>query len=147
MADPETRFPSRLEHADFSIFGRQEVVNYLISNARFWLGRISYWTGCAVDAVAVHDFYLDYRAKNGGMIPSMPTAGNQNWDYCRAFLTKAMNPGCLPDPRTVLMTVGLRKARAWPGRDAAGPIMDGSGFGYKVDTAAGMNGGHAGIYA
>ena len=103
--------------------GRTEVVNYLTSNALFWMGE--YHIDCLrVDAVASM-LYRDYSRKEGAWIPNKD-GGRENWESV-AFL-KQMNelvyfefPGA--------MTVA-EESTAWPG--VSKPTFHGGlGFGYK----------------
>ena len=104
-------------------FGRQEIVNYLISNARFWLEEY-HLDGLRVDAVASM-LYLDYSRKQGEWIPNND-GGNQNWDAVR-FL-QAMNRDAYLTLDGV-MTVA-EESTAWPG--VSQPTDNGGlGFGYK----------------
>jgi len=121
-ADPKQGF-----HPDWNTlifnFGRQEVVNYLISNARFWLEEY-HLDGLRVDAVASM-LYLDYSREEGEWIPNAD-GGNQNWDAVR-FL-QAMNRDAYLTLDGV-MTVA-EESTAWPG--VSQPTdNDGLGFGYK----------------
>lgn len=121
-ADPKKGF-----HPDWNTlifnFGRREVVNYLVSNARFWLEEY-HIDGLRVDAVASM-LYLDYSRKEGEWIPN-PDGSNQNWEAVK-FL-QSMNAdaySAMPGVMTV-----AEESTAWPGVTAR-TDHDGLGFGYK----------------
>ncbi|MGB6230617.1 MAG: 1,4-alpha-glucan branching protein GlgB [Litorimonas sp.] len=126
-ADPRQGF-----HPDWNTlifnFGRKEVVNYLISNARFWLEEY-HLDGLRVDAVASM-LYRDYSREDGEWVPNAD-GGNQNWEAV-AFL-QAMNRDAYLTLDGV-MTVA-EESTAWPG--VSQPTDDfsvpggGLGFGYK----------------
>lgn len=121
-ADPRKGF-----HPDWNTliynFGRREVVNTLVSNARFWLEEF-HIDGLRVDAVASM-LYLDYSREEGEWIPN-PDGGNQNWDAV-GFLQR-MNCEAYAFDGSI-MTVA-EESTAWPGvtgRTDSG----GLGFGFK----------------
>lgn len=121
-ADPKQGF-----HPDWNTlifnFGRQEVVNYLIANARFWLEEY-HLDGLRVDAVASM-LYRDYSREDGQWIPNAD-GGNENWEAV-AFL-QAMNRDAYLSMDGI-MTVA-EESTAWPG--VSQPTdNDGLGFGYK----------------
>jgi 1,4-alpha-glucan branching enzyme len=89
------------EHRDWGTlifnFGRNEVRNYLISNALFWLDKY-HIDGLRVDAVAAM-IYLDYSREPGQWIPNK-YGGNENLDaieFIKTFneVTHQYHPGIL----------------------------------------------------
>ena len=104
-------------------FGRREVVNYLVANARFWLEEY-HLDGLRVDAVASM-LYLDYSREDGEWLPN-PDGSNQNWDAVK-FL-QSMNADAY-SAMGGIFTVA-EESTAWPG--VTSPTdQDGLGFGFK----------------
>lgn len=121
-ADPRKGF-----HPDWNTlifnFGRREVVNYLVANARFWLEEY-HLDGLRVDAVASM-LYLDYSREDGEWLPN-PDGSNQNWEAVK-FL-QSMNADAY-SAMGGIFTVA-EESTAWPG--VTSPTdQDGLGFGFK----------------
>jgi 1,4-alpha-glucan branching enzyme len=104
-------------------YGRTEVVNFLVSNALFWLERYGI-DGLRVDAVASM-LYLDYSRPAGGWIPNK-FGGRENLeaiDFLRRFNTEVF--GKFPQA-----TTAAEESTAWP--QVSRPVDTGGlGFGYK----------------
>ncbi len=119
--------PRRGEHQDWGTliynFGRNEVRNFLISNALFWYD-VFHIDGLRVDAVASM-LYLDYSRKEGEWIPNQ-FGGRENLEAIE-FL-KTMNAVVYhyhPDTLTV-----AEESTAFPG--VSKPVFEGGlGFGFK----------------
>ena len=121
-ADPRKGF-----HPDWNTlifnFGRREVVNYLVSNARFWLEEY-HLDGLRVDAVASM-LYLDYSREDGEWLPN-EDGSNQNWDAVK-FL-QSMNADAYASMEGIFTVA--EESTAWPG--VTSPTdHDGLGFGFK----------------
>ncbi len=121
-ADPRQGFHPDWNTAIFN-FGRNEVVNYLIANALFWLDRY-HIDGLRVDAVASM-LYLDYSREQGQWVPNRH-GGKENLEAL-AFLRKlnetvyGLHPG--------VITIA-EESTAWPG--VSQPTYSGGlGFGFK----------------
>jgi len=104
-------------------YGRTEVVNFLVSNALFWLDRYGV-DGLRVDAVASM-LYLDYSRPAGGWIPNK-YGGRENIEaieFLRRFNAEVFSK--FPNA-----TTAAEESTAWP--QVSRPIeFGGLGFGYK----------------
>jgi 1,4-alpha-glucan branching enzyme len=119
--------PRQGEHMDWGTlifnFGRNEVRNFLICNALFWLKEY-HLDGIRVDAVASM-LYLDYSREHGQWIPNM-YGGRENLEAI-AFL-KELNQQCYFQHPGVLMIA--EESTAWGG--VSRPVSTGGlGFGFK----------------
>lgn len=121
-ADPKEGY-----HPDWNTlvynYGRAEVLNYLVANAKFWLEEYRL-DGLRVDAVASM-LYRDYSRKEGEWVPNIH-GGRENLEAI-AFM-RAMNEqvyAAQPDVMTV-----AEESTAFPGVSAP-TDAGGLGFGYK----------------
>ncbi len=115
------------EHRDWGTlifnFGRNEVRNYLVSNALYWLEQF-HVDGLRVDAVASM-IYLDYSREEGEWLPNQ-YGGRENLEAI-AFI-KELNEviyGRVPGAFTV-----AEESTAWPGVSMP-TYLGGLGFGFK----------------
>jgi len=119
--------PRRGEHPDWGTlvfdFGRNEVRNFLVANALYWLTEF-HVDGLRVDAVASM-LYLDYSREPGDWLPNQ-YGGRENLDAVR-FLQE-MNATVY---RTVPGAVTVaEESTAWPGVTRPTHLL-GLGFGFK----------------
>src|SRR6202162_5087083 len=119
--------PRQGEHQDWGTlifnFGRNEVRNFLIANALFWLDKY-HIDGLRVDAVASM-LYLDYSRKTGEWVPNA-FGGRENLEA--VYLLKRFNEVCY-ERFPGIMTIA-EESTAWPG--VSRPThLGGLGFGFK----------------
>lgn len=115
------------EHPDWGTlifnFGRNEVRNFLVANALFWLGEF-HVDGLRVDAVASM-LYLDYSRKEGQWLPNK-FGGRENLEAV-ALLKEATSTAYRNFPGIMMIA---EESTAWGGV-SRGTDSGGLGFGYK----------------
>lgn len=104
-------------------YGRPEVKNYLIANARYWLEEF-HADGLRLNDVASM-LYLDYGRQSGEWIPNM-YGGNENLEAI-AFL-KECSQMCHEELAGTILIA--EETSAWP-MTTGDPKKDGLGFDYK----------------
>jgi 1,4-alpha-glucan branching enzyme len=119
--------PRQGEHQDWGTlifnFGRNEVRNFLIGNALFWLDKY-HIDGLRVDAVASM-LYLDYSREPGQWVPNVH-GGRENLDAI--YFLKRFNEVCYERfPGTITIA---EESTAWPGVTRP-TYLGGLGFGFK----------------
>ncbi|MEU6429303.1 1,4-alpha-glucan branching protein GlgB [Microbispora sp. NPDC046973] len=119
--------PARGTHPDWGTyvfdFGRNEVRNFLVANALYWLKEF-HVDGLRVDAVASM-LYLDYSRREGEWTPNV-YGGRENLDAIE-FLKEMNSVVYREEPG--IMTIA-EESTAWPG--VSRPVhLGGLGFGFK----------------
>ena len=121
-ADPKEGY-----HPDWNTlvynYGRTEVLNFLIANARYWFDEF-HIDGLRVDAVASM-LYRDYSRKEGEWVPNKH-GGRENLEAI-AFLQR-MNEAVYADDDSIL--TAAEESTAFPGVSAP-TSAGGLGFGFK----------------
>ncbi|HET7479442.1 MAG TPA: 1,4-alpha-glucan branching protein GlgB [Rubrobacteraceae bacterium] len=119
--------PRRGRHADWGTlvfnFGRNEVRNYLLANALFWLAEY-HVDGLRVDAVASM-LYLDYSREEGEWVPN-EFGGNEDLQAV-AFLKRLNEVVYSEHPGAATLA---EESTAWP-MVSRPTSMGGLGFGFK----------------
>lgn len=118
--------PRQGEHPDWGTmifnYGRNEVRNFLVANALFWLDEY-HIDGLRVDAVASM-LYLDYSRKHGEWVPNVH-GGRENLDAI--FLLREFNSQAHAQYPGVLTIA--EESTAWPG--VSRPVESG-GLGFSL---------------
>jgi 1,4-alpha-glucan branching enzyme len=119
--------PRQGEHTDWGTlifnFGRNEVRNFLVANALFWLEQY-HIDGIRVDAVASM-LYLDYSRKQGQWVPNA-FGGRENLDAMHFM--RELNLQCYSQHPGVM--VMAEESTSWGG--VSRPVSSGGlGFGFK----------------
>ena len=119
--------PRRGAHPDWGTlvfnYGRNEVRNFLLSNALYWL-REYHADGIRVDAVASM-LYLDYSREEGEWVPNQ-FGGNEDLDAV-AFLKEYNEVVHAREPGVIS---AAEESTAWPGVSRP-TYLGGLGFGFK----------------
>jgi 1,4-alpha-glucan branching enzyme len=119
--------PRRGEHPDWGTyifnFGRNEVRNFLVANALYWLLEF-HIDGLRVDAVASM-LYLDYSRKAGEWLPN-EYGGRENLEAVR--MLQEINATAYAKVPGIMMIA--EESTAWPGVTRA-TTDSGLGFGFK----------------
>jgi 1,4-alpha-glucan branching enzyme len=119
--------PRRGAHPDWGTlvfnFGRNEVRNFLLANALYWLKEF-HADGLRVDAVASM-LYLDYSRKPGEWVPN-EFGGREDLDAV-SFLKELNELAHAREPGVIM---AAEESTAWPG--VSRPVyLGGLGFGFK----------------
>ena len=119
--------PRRGAHPDWGTlvfnYGRNEVRNFLLANALYWL-REYHADGIRVDAVASM-LYLDYSREEGEWVPNQ-FGGNEDLDAV-AFLKEYNEVVHVREPGVIS---AAEESTAWPGVSRP-TYLGGLGFGFK----------------